>query len=79
MGEMDRHQLYQLQASGFALYLISTITNRGKLCFKVFKQRFDTTIMLDFLRRLVRHSAQKVFLIVDGHPVHRARAVQRAC
>ena len=48
-----------------------------KLCFKVFTQRFDTAVMLDFLRRLVRHSAQKVFLIVDGHPVHRSKAVQR--
>lgn len=60
-----------------APYLISTITNRGKLCFKVFTQRFDTAVMLDFLHRLVRHSAQKVFLIVDGHPVHRSKAVQR--
>ncbi|MBE9020846.1 IS630 family transposase [Chroococcidiopsidales cyanobacterium LEGE 13417] len=61
----------------FRCNLISTITNRGKLCFKVFTQRFDTTVMLDFLRRLVRHSAQKVFLIVDGHPVHRSRAVHK--
>lgn len=57
--------------------LISTLTNRGKLCFKVFTQRFDTKVMLDFLRRLIRHSTQKVFLIVDGHPVHRARAVKQ--
>lgn len=61
----------------FGCNLISTITNRGKLCFKVFTQRFDTALMLDFMRRLVRHSDQKVFLIVDGHPVHRSKAVQR--
>jgi transposase len=33
--------------------------------------------MLDFLRRLIRHSSEKVFLIVDGHPVHRSRAVKQ--
>ena len=33
--------------------------------------------MLNFLRRLIRHSSQKVFLIVDGHPVHRSRAVHQ--
>jgi len=61
----------------FGCSLISTITNQGKLCFKLFTQRFDSAVMLDFLRRLIRHSTQKVFLIVDGHPVHRAKAVHQ--
>jgi transposase len=61
----------------FGCNIISTITNRGKLCFKVFTQRFDATVMLDFLRRLIRHPPQKVFLIVDSHPVHRSRAVRQ--
>lgn len=55
----------------FRCNLISTLMGSGKLCFKVFTQRFDTKVMLDFLRRLVRQSTQKVFLIVDGHPVHK--------
>jgi len=33
--------------------------------------------MIDFLRRLIKHNKQKVFLIVDGHPVHRSRQVKR--
>jgi len=61
----------------FGCNMISTITNRGKLCFKVFTQRFDSAVMLDFLRRLIRQNSQKVFLIVDGHPVHRSRAVHQ--
>jgi transposase len=61
----------------FGCNMISTITNRGKLCFKLFTQRFDSTVMLNFLRRLIRQCAQKVFLIVDGHPVHRSRAVRQ--
>lgn len=60
----------------FRCNLISTLTNRGKLCFQVFTQRFDSAVMLDFLRRLVRQSTQKVFLIVDGHPVHKSRVVK---
>lgn len=35
----------------FGCSMISTITNRGKLCFKLFTQRFDSAVMLDFLRR----------------------------
>lgn len=61
----------------FGCNLMATITNRGSLRFKVFTQRFDATVMIDFLRRLIRSCDQKVFLIVDGHPVHRSRAVRQ--
>lgn len=54
----------------FRCNLISTITNRGTLYFKLFTQNFNTKVMLDFLRRLIRQIPQKVFLIVDKHPVH---------
>ena len=60
----------------FRCNLISTITNRGRLCFKVFTQHFDSAVMLDFLRRLLRQTNQKIFLIVDGHPAHKSRAVK---
>ena len=59
----------------FRCNLISTLTNRGKLCFKVFGENFNSEVMLDFLRRLIRHSPQKVFLIMDNHPVHLSRRV----
>ena len=61
----------------FGCNMISTITNRGRLAFMVFKQRFTADVMIEFLRRLIRHSKQKVFLIVDGHPVHRSGKVAR--
>ena len=61
----------------FSCNMISTLTNRGQLCFKLFTQRFDATVMLDFLRRLIRHRPQKIFLIVDRHPVHRCKRVRQ--
>jgi transposase len=60
----------------FGCNMISTITNRGSLCFMVFCCRFTTPVFLDFLRRLVRQASHKVFLIVDSHPVHKAAKVQ---
>jgi transposase len=60
----------------FGCNMISTITNRGRLCFMVFRSRFTTPVFLDFLRRLVRQAGQKIFLIVDSHPVHKAAKVQ---
>jgi len=59
----------------FRCNMISTITNRGRLAFMVFKKCFTADVMLEFLRRLLRYSPHKVFLIVDGHPVHRSAKV----
>lgn len=61
----------------FRCNMISTVTNRGKLAFMVFKRRFEAPVMIDFLRRLTKHSARKVVLIIDRHPVHRSRRVKR--
>lgn len=57
----------------FGCNMISAITNRGRLNFMVFKKRFRVDVFLDFLKRLVRQTKRKAFLIVDGHPVHRSK------
>lgn len=59
----------------FGCNMISAITNRGKLYFMVFKGRFTAKVFLKFLKRLVRQVGRLLFLIVDGHAVHRAAAV----
>jgi transposase len=57
--------------------VLSTITNRGRLAFMVFRESFTTRVLLRFLRRLLRHTRRPVFLILDRHPVHLAAGVQR--
>ena len=61
----------------FRCNVLSTITNRGSLAFMVFKEALTVPVFLRFLRRLLRQVQRPVFLIVDRHPVHRARTVQR--
>ncbi len=61
----------------FRCNMISSITNNGRLNFMIFKNRFIVNIFLIFLRRLIRQSHKKVFLIVDQHPVHKAKDVQK--
>jgi len=61
----------------FRANVISSLTNRGRLAFMVFREGFTTRVFLRFLRRLVRLVRRPVFLVVDNHPVHRARAVSR--
>jgi len=60
----------------FRCNMISSVTNRGRLNFMVFKKHFQAEVFLEFLKRLVRQAKGKVFLIVDRHPVHRSRKVK---
>ena len=60
----------------FRCNTISAITNQGQLNFMVFKGSFNTQVFLNYLNRLTKQANQKVFLIVDRHPVHRASKIK---
>lgn len=61
----------------FGCNMISSITNKGSLNFMVYKKKFIADVFIEFLRRLIKQNERKVFLIVDGHPVHRSKKVKR--
>jgi transposase len=61
----------------FSCNMISTITNLGKLTFMVFHENFTSEIFLQFLKRLIRQSDRKVFLIVDNHRAHKSKTVNK--
>ena len=67
----------RLSSKRFGVNMISAMTHSGKLAFSLYEERFTTDVFLTFLKRLIQHAnGHKVFLIVDWHPVHRARLVQ---
>ncbi len=76
-GKIGETPVVKVSGKRFRTNMISTITNRGKLRFMVFNQRFTTAVFIDFLKRLVKGSKQIVFLILDGHPVHKSKAAQK--
>ena len=39
--------------------------------------RVNATVFRDFLRRLIIGMDRKIFLIVDGHPTHKAKMVKQ--
>jgi transposase len=63
-----------IRATGqrFGCNMISAITNRGHLAFMVFHGKFDGRLFIRFMHRLLNQVAGKLYLIVDGHPVHRS-------
>ena len=68
-----------IRATGqrFGCNMISAITNRGQLAFMVFHGKFDSRLFIRFMRRLIRQAAGKLYLIVDGHPVHRSTVARQ--
>ncbi len=67
-----------IRATGqrFGCNMISAITNKGALAFMVFPGKFVAAVFLAFLRRLLKQAKRQVYLIVDGHPVHKSRPVK---
>ena len=56
----------------FRTNMISSITNRGKLAFRMFRGSFNGPVYIDFMSRLIKHQRRRIYLIVDGHPVHKS-------
>jgi transposase len=62
----------------FKTNMIAAISNTGTLRFRVFQERFTAKVFIDFMARLLREAkGRKIFLIVDGHPTHRARIARQ--
>jgi len=57
--------------------MISAITNKGALAFMVFQGKFTAPVFVAFLQRLLNQVVGKIYLIVDGHPVHKSRNATR--
>jgi transposase len=61
----------------FGVNYIATVTNLGVLRFMVFGGRFTAAVLLVFLARLLACRPGKVYVVLDGHPAHRAKKVRQ--
>lgn len=61
----------------FGVNLISAVNPQGKLRFMCTKGRVNASVFIDFLNRMIKSSSRKIFLIVDGHPTHKAKKVKK--
>ena len=52
------------------LNMISTVTNRGQMRFMFYKQTMTAQLLIKFLKRLIKSSERKIFLILDNLKVH---------
>lgn len=61
----------------FGLNLISAVSAQGEFRFMVTEGRVGGRVFIEFLRRLLHNATRPLFLIVDGHPAHKALIVRK--
>ena len=70
--------LLKRPARSLRLNVISSVTNRGKSRFMMYRQNFTAQIFIKFLTQIVRVAkGRKVIVIVDNLRVHHAKPVQK--
>jgi len=61
----------------FGANLISAISAQGQFRFMLTKGRVTAAVFIEFLKRLLVNATTPIFVVVDGHPTHRAKSVAR--
>ena len=60
----------------FSLNMISAVSPRGEFRFMLHDGSVNAEVFREFLKRLMVGAKQPVFLIVDGHPIHKAKLIK---
>jgi hypothetical protein len=60
----------------YGLNLISAVSARGDFRFMVQEGNVTADVFVEFLKRLLRGAEQPIILVVDGHPIHKAKIVK---
>ncbi|MEW5804969.1 MAG: IS630 family transposase [bacterium] len=68
-----RTPVIRLVAKKSRVNMISTVTNKGKMRFMLYRDTFTTQVFIKFLNRLIKDAGRKVFLILDNLRVHHAK------
>ena len=60
----------------YSVNMISAVSAKGALRFAVYEGNTNAATFIDFCKRLLHDAPGPVYLIVDGHPAHRATAAK---
>lgn len=61
----------------FGLNMISAISPRGHLRFMCVEGKVNSSVFVEFMKRLMYKSNRPIFLIVDGHPIHKSKMAKQ--
>ena len=61
----------------FGLNMLSAVNALGHFRFMTVEGTVTATVFREFLKRLITGMERKIFLVVDGHPAHKAKLVRQ--
>lgn len=64
-------------AKRLSLNMISTVTNQGKVRFMTYKGTMNAQRFIVFLKRLIKGTSKKLFIILDNLKVHHSKIVKK--
>ena len=71
---VGRTPVVKATGARFSLNMLSAVSAQGALRFMVHEGTVNAGVFIEFCKRLLRDADGPVYLVVDGHPAHRARA-----
>jgi transposase len=63
-------------AKRISLNMVSTVTNQGKVRFMTYEGTMNAQRFIVFLKRLIKGSSRKIYLILDNLKVHHSKIVK---
>jgi transposase len=76
-GIKGRTPVVRTTGARFSVNMISAITSKGAMRFMTYTGKMKASLFCEFLKRLIYNAPGKIFLILDGHPVHRSSHVKK--
>jgi transposase len=74
---VGRTPIVKATGSRFSMNMLSAVHAKGHFRFMTVEGGVNGSVFVEFLRRLIHGMERKIFLMVDGHPSHKAKVVKR--
>jgi len=75
-GPRDRTPVVRATGQRVSVQMLSAIGANGQLQFMIHDGRGNAEVFCGFLRQLMLGATQPIFLVVDGHSIHKAKLIQ---
>lgn len=68
--------MVRINATKSRVNMISSITNRGKVRFMLYRETMTAQVLIKFMSRPIKDADRKLFLILDNLRVHHSKIVK---
>ena len=76
-GERGKTPIVKTSGQRQKINVLSVVSPRGSFWYMTYTCKFDSAVFIAALRSLIKGRRQPLFVILDGHPVHRSKMVAK--